>query len=121
MSRLLHAAARGARLDRLGHITGDWIPDGANYEAIQKFPEDFRIHPEDAHLQYGPISSELRAMAENKDSHKVLSDSIPTLAIYSLFACDLDDRWLRTWPEQTPDERRIALCVMAEALADEGL
>jgi hypothetical protein len=63
MSRLLHAAARGAR------IQGRWIDDTPQWHTVRKvyLVEDLpyqRIHPEDAHLQYGPISTALREMAE---------------------------------------------------------
>ena len=63
MSRLLHAAARGAR------IQGRWVDDTPQWHTVRKvyLVEDLpyqRIHPEDAHLAYGPISTELRAMAE---------------------------------------------------------
>jgi len=43
--RQMFAAARGAR--------------------IQIFVSETRIHPEDAHLQYGPVSTALREMAED--------------------------------------------------------
>jgi hypothetical protein len=62
MSRLLHAAARGARIqtnDRGGWLDAAYIPT-ADYKG-----DDFRIHPDDEHLQYGPISTALREMAEN--------------------------------------------------------
>jgi len=62
MSRLLHAAARGARIqtnDRGGWLDAAYIPT-ADYKG-----DDFRIHPDDEHLQYGPVSTALREMAED--------------------------------------------------------
>jgi hypothetical protein len=63
MSRILFAAARGAR------IQGRYVDDTPQWHTVRKvyLVEDLpyqRIHPEDAHLAYGPISTELRAMAE---------------------------------------------------------
>ena len=60
MSRLLHAAARGARIQMM--YQRGWMP------AVAVRTDDmykYRIHPADAHLQYGPISTALREMAIN--------------------------------------------------------
>ena len=59
MSRLLHAAARGARVQRYSIHVEEWVvvPVGA-YPSNQ-----LRIHPDDEHLAYGPISSALREYA----------------------------------------------------------
>ena len=60
MSRLLHAAARGARIQMM--YQRGWIP------AVAVRTDDmykYRIHPTDEHLQYGPISTALREMAIN--------------------------------------------------------
>ena len=66
MSRLLHAAARGAR------IQSRWV-DGTQWQTTCQFMfvdsmRCYRIHPNDEHLQYGPISTELREMAEHNRS-----------------------------------------------------
>ena len=58
MSRLLHAAARGARIE--AEWKGVWS-GVAGIHLVPKF--NCRIHPDDAHLQYGPISTALREMA----------------------------------------------------------
>jgi hypothetical protein len=59
MSRILFAAAKGARIQVL--YRRGWIPAVAvRIDGHYKY----RIHPDDEHLQYGPISTELRAMAE---------------------------------------------------------
>ena len=62
MSRLLHAAARGAR------IQSRWV-DGTQWQTTGQFMfvdgmRHYRIHPADEHLQYGPVSTALREMAE---------------------------------------------------------
>ena len=60
MSRLLFAAARGARIKVLYQRV--WIP--LTHISLTLNPYTYRIHPDDAHLAYGPVSTELRAMAE---------------------------------------------------------
>jgi hypothetical protein len=57
MSRLLFAAARGARIEYKLWGTDKW----AEKEAWGlSDTTEYRIHPKDAHLQYGPISTALR-------------------------------------------------------------
>lgn len=55
--RLLVAASRGARI-----ISGDCFTLMVALHVHR--PGGQRIHPEDVHLQYGPISSELRRIAD---------------------------------------------------------
>jgi hypothetical protein len=63
MSRLLFAAARGARIQYRSPVDHKWK---ANF-FLPNFLNDslYRIHPDDKHLQYGPISTALREMAED--------------------------------------------------------
>ena len=64
MSRLLHAAARGARIE--GLYQRGWIPVFAvRTDGLTDGQYKYRIHPDDEHLQYGPISTALREMAIN--------------------------------------------------------
>lgn len=116
MSRLLFAAARGARIQRLV-TSGAWV----NAVDIARHTTAQRIHPEDAHLQYGPISSALHKMAEDEDNFYFFADEVPYWALRVAEFSIVCGGWTDSWRKQTPDERRIALCVMAEALADEGL
>ena len=60
MSRLLFAAARGARIE-WQTVYGAWKVAG-DIDVTQSYPQ--RIHPADEHLQYGPVSTALREMAE---------------------------------------------------------
>ena len=53
MSRLLHAAARGARIEAL--YSWGW---GTSVFSLTDSSYHYRIHPDDEHLQYGPISAE---------------------------------------------------------------
>ena len=110
MSRLLHAAARGARVQReqklmtgtktwWQHVPLQW---GLDYE--------LRIHPDDAHLQYGPISTALRDVALTGDCEDY---EIP----YCRFVIEKED----IYSESTEDERSMFLLFLAEALADEGM
>jgi hypothetical protein len=62
MSRLLHAAARGAR------IQTKWVDSGDSWQITGQLVlvDDmryYRIHPADEHLAYGPVSTALRKMA----------------------------------------------------------
>lgn len=121
MIRLLHAAARGARLQvKDYYATRKWgtVDVRPNTDSS---PDGWRIHPEDAHLQYGPISSALRKMAEDEDNFYFFADEVPYWALRVAEFSIVCGGWTDSWRKQTPDERRIALCVMAEALADEGL
>ena len=64
MSRLLFAAARGARIGFA--LSGKWNPALSLTHLQSEFGQDaYRIHPDDAHLQYGPVSTALREMAEH--------------------------------------------------------
>ena len=107
MSRLLFAAARGARMQR--SAASDW---------------EYRIHPDDAHLQYGPISTALRNGNGDGDYQRIAVrvDDMPTLAIEAAivtgYAGTLRQQW-RT--NKDPLTRSLFLLILAETLADEGL
>jgi hypothetical protein len=110
--RLLFAAARGATTQRWGSIRQAWIA----VTDLELISNDCRIHPDDEHLQYGPISSELRENATGDDP--------PADA----FAIPNGSYWMR--PEDSLRvahdcdnelHRSLFLLILAEALADEGL
>jgi hypothetical protein len=113
MSRLLFAAARGARIqtnDRGGCLDAAYIPT-ADYKG-----DDFRIHPDNAHLAYGPISTALLEMA--KSSSRSKSDDT-----YWRMARDYvmsDVNYFFYWSENDFD-RSLLYLILAEALADSGL
>ena len=121
MSRLLFAAARGAKIEvnscllhyrptyqNWWRVTQKW---SAMHESV------IRIHPADEHLQYGPISTALREMAKQPKVrvHKVV---LPHFG-FTIFA------------ESENEAREVLQCdtlthslfylILAEALADEGL
>ena len=63
MSRILFAAARGARIQVMYQRV--WIP--LTHISLEPNAHAYHIHPEDAHLEYGPISTLLREMALTGD------------------------------------------------------
>lgn len=114
MSRLLFAAARKARICTDNHpmvpVNLMWITNAVDHEMT------YRIHPDDAHRQYGPISTALREEAAlcYELQPLVYDTSFGTWGIaihdwYKFRACD--------------DELQCSLflLILAEALADEGL
>jgi hypothetical protein len=77
----------------------------------------YRIHPNDEHLAYGPISTEVRNM-RSIDLH---DEQMPILALGSACVCGLDGTWAKDWQTQTVNDRATAMLILAEALADEGM
>ena len=110
MSRILFAAARGARIQVMYHK--GWIPAVAvRTDDIYKY----RIHPADAHLGYGPISTALREMAEDPAlwTSKCWKWSIASSAANEF------NVYLDAWRCE-PDYPLFYL-ILAEFLADEGM
>ena len=95
MSRLLFAAARGARIE---WMNGSWQP------------MPYYIHPDDEHLQYGPISTALLKLAED-DSWNPSEERALALAVARQFQVYFGDE---------PDYPLFYL-FLAEFLADEGM
>ena len=107
MSRLLHAAARGARIG--------WEHAGEWYSTMSMCIGPFKadngtIHPDDAHLAYGPISTELRKMAEDSSWNSSWGRYIARA-----FADEFSDIFgpATNYP--------LFYLILAEALADEGM
>ena len=114
MSRLLHAAARGARMQT------KWVDSGAMWQTTGQIVlvDDmryYRIHPVDEHLQYGPISTALREMAEDPAlwTSKCWKWSI------AISAANEFNVYLDAWRCE-PDYPLFYL-ILAEFLADEGM
>ena len=107
MSRLLHAAARGARIE-WQTVYGAWkVAD--DIDVTQSYPQ--RIHPDDAHLQYGPISTELRKMAEDSSWNSSWGRYIARA-----FADEFSDIFFGPATNYP-----LFYLILAEALADEGM
>ena len=112
MSRLLHAAARGAK------IQTKWVDSGAQWQTTGQLVlvDDmryYRIHPADEHLQYGPISTALRDMAEDDGTWRTdLRWNIAHIA-----ANEFNDYY--DW--QCEPDYPLFYLFLAEFLADEGM
>ena len=105
MSRILFAAARGARIQVMYQRV--WIPATAvRTDDMYKY----RIHPADAHLGYGPISTALLKLAED-DSWNPSEERALALAVARQFQVYFGDE---------PDFELFYL-ILAEYLADEGM
>ena len=124
MSRLLFAAARGARIQALDKNLGAILSSHAPLE-LSNDKRPYRIHPDDEHLQYGPISTELRKAAENIAEKAYLQD---LLGHYGIAAIDdylsRSDEFGYCWDKAmnaTAMQKQLFLLILAEALVDEGL
>ena len=112
MSRLLHAAARGAK------IQTKWLDSGAQWQTTGQLVlvDDmryYRIHPADEHLQYGPISTALRDMAEDDGTWR--TDLRWNIA--HIVANEFNDYY--DW--QCEPDYPLFYLFLAEFLADEGM
>jgi sensor histidine kinase regulating citrate/malate metabolism len=111
MSRLLFAAARGARIQSQWRDSLQWQTN--NQFVFIDSMRHYRIHPDDEHLQYGPVSTALREMVED---HKYNSswEHFLANAAANEFTEFFDSRF------GEPDYPLFYL-ILAEALADSGL
>jgi len=106
MSRLLFAAARGARiLYGSGRLPTDLV--SLEEDAVQF------IHQDDEHLQYGPISTAYREAAEYLPVFPDVPFDFAT--IHSSYA------QAKQYAEMDNFGKSIACLLLAEYLADEGL
>ena len=108
MSRLLFAAARGARImsqNLEAPLSLIWINNTIEHDYI---------HPDDEHLQYGPISTALREMAQRTD--ELFVELGPTVT-YIDWSVDMEE----DDGEADAFHQSLFLLILAEALADEGL
>ena len=113
MSRLLFAAARGARIQKT-NVDGEWRPTlEAPLIDTSECAFSWRIHPDDLHLQYGPISTKLREAAADGQAWD-LTGSMGR-------AADAIASYDAVWWYTPLRERSLYLLILAEALADEGL
>lgn len=125
MTRLLFAAARGAQIDRKHDGSPQW--EDAKYVWLDKarsYGYEYRIHPDDEHLQYGPISSALRENAKDTDGH---TDPCTAETVFGHWWLNLQDNIAFDYlPTVANDHdvdltRSLSLLILAEALADEGV
>ena len=109
MSRLLFAAARGARIE--DNTLSRWTDSEFVY--LGKVGYSYRIHPADEHLQYGPVSTALREMVEDPKHNSSWEHFLANSAANE-FTEYFDSR--RGEPDYP-----LFLLILAEALADSGL
>lgn len=109
MSRLLFAAARKARIEE--EWRNAWEPADLNIICDAEF---YRIHPEDAHLAYGPISTALREYADTGKTQYTLT------AMLAMVAYNHEKEYPFILASEWGHASMFAL-ILAEALADEGL
>lgn len=112
MSRLLFAAARGARLEGRYHNWGDGSTEWRITSEVYRAGN--RIHPDDEHLQYGPISTALRKRAE---TGKIQKADLPYMK--PGFVMTYEEAVMFT--EDASFDATFFVLLLAEALADEGL
>ena len=118
MSRLLFAAARGAQIQRAHFITPDeWEPARLIWASTPvESNYDYRIHPEDEHLQYGPVSTALRnSVLGLPVNHAYNSENM--MQHFLRWGHTMGCPSIGDWKEQNDTYKLF----MAEALADEGL
>ena len=120
LSILLHAAARGARIQKnLGYGMGGWREIW--WSDLDQY--NCRIHPKDRHLRYGPISRVLFEAAKNppNDLSSLLTkdSTIEEWAAkdYAFSFKDVEDNFHIS----TKEQRSFFLLLVAESLAHEGL
>jgi hypothetical protein len=112
MSRLLHAAARGARIQSQWRDSHEWQTN--NQFVFIDSMRHYRIHPADAHLQYGPISTALREMTFDTTLCKYSWEWTLASSATCEFAAGIDAATLAT-------DYDLYYLFLAEALADEGM
>jgi hypothetical protein len=110
MSRLLFAAARGARIEGSYKEFDIW-----NSVSAVRFDNfyDYRIHPDDAHLAYGPVSTALREMAEDPKHNSSWEYYLANTAVNEF----TESFYYRLGEPDYP----LFYLILAEFLADSGL
>lgn len=123
LTRLKFAYARGARIQvPKGAVMWLSDPNSGPWTTVNmpfwSLSQKFRIHPDDAHLEYGPLSSSLRESVINY-AHEEQSKLIA--AKYACGALGIDAFMVFRSPADTIEELDMFLLFCAELLADEGL
>ena len=92
-----------------------WINNTIDHGIDYYIHPDY-IHPDDEHLQYGPISTALREMAQRTD--ELFVELGPTVT-YIDWSVDMEEE--EDDGEADAFHQSLFLLILAEALADEGL
>lgn len=120
LSILLHAAARGARLQWFDTHTRRWfsatsIPLNTKFVSIGEF---YSIHPDDEHLMWGPLSRQYYEAALFGDVSSMFDPDLEVVGV----KCGIDgEEWDRHYAEADEPTRRMILLTIAYALRDEGM
>jgi len=118
MSRLLHAAARGARIQYKSPIDRNWKASAfrlwPSLHDCKTADSLYRIHLDDAHLQYGPISTALREMTFDATLCKFSWEWSIASSATCEFAAGIDAATLAA-------DYDLYYLFLAEFLADEGM
>ena len=117
MNAILMAAARGARIQELERWRGgcQWRSLSSVYlYQLTDNNINYRIHPDDEHLRFGPISTALREMAKTGKEPYTLVGLLAKVAVNHErdFPLIFADEW---------DQNVLFLLILSEALAEEGL
>jgi hypothetical protein len=115
MSRLLHAAARGARIEAFPRQK-KWIT--LTHISIVPNKHAYRIHPDDEHLQYGPVSTALREMSKQPKTMHHKGVNLPHFG-FTIFASTENE--LLEVLRCDGLTHSLFLLLVAETLADEGM
>jgi hypothetical protein len=111
-SRLLFAAARGAKIEE--HIGGNRWVEASLIRLVNADQCEYRIHPKDKHLAYGPVSTAFRESAEFFIPRKWLPIDHDLLNSLDL---NIDGQV----SSMSRGDACLLLLIMGEALADDGL
>lgn len=119
INRLLFAAGRGARIQKLYFKHKD---EECNWEITNTITGngsllyDYRIYHEDKHLQYGSISTALREMAETGKEPFTLASLMALSALK--YECD---PYYPFGFKPEPEHLQYFMLFLSEYFADEGL
>jgi hypothetical protein len=124
MNRILHASARGARIQRREFNEHDWYTTYSLYINRGSAAPDcvYRIHPDDADLEYGMVSTKLRDLALSDLTPLAVRYQIRPL-IFDLLRIDLPyaDITSIDFCDDHHEQKSMFLLILAEALADDGM
>lgn len=116
MNTILMAAARGARIEIRYFDERTWNRTySIDINGGSAAPDaTYRIHPDDEHMRFGPISSALRKSAENVNYFTWSVKSFLELGAISEYTTSA-----RSCGSNL--QRSLFMLILSEALADEGL
>ena len=119
LSTLLFAAARGARLQKYDTFDLKWEKVEL-WEAFWNIELNYsvRIHPDDEHLMWGPLSRQYYEAALFGDAGK-FADEVKT-ELLNFVSMHVND-WFDHYRDSDEPTRRMILLTIAYALRDEGM